>query len=628
MKTGKTKAPERIAALRKLMAERQIDAYLVPTDDFHGSEYVGEYFKSREYLSGFTGSAGTLLVTKKRSGLWTDGRYFIQAERELFESGIELFRMGMPGVPSLEEFLADRMPMQGTLGFDGRTVTEAAAERIQKALAEKQVRFQSREDLVGLIWADRPPLPAESAWLLDDAFAGKTREAKLAELRSAMTEKRILASVISSLDDIAWLLNFRGNDTACTPVVLCYAIVTLSDVFLFTDENKFSEKDRKQLESAGVRFCPYHAVCDFLREEAGALFPEKVPIVMDSDTGKAEQRILLDPQKCSYELAAALREGLHRIGREDAVICRDRDLTLLPKAVKNRTEIENMRLTHEKDGAAVTRMIFRLKRGKTGKKRMTELDVAAQIEELRKQQEGYLEPSFETIAAYAENGAVIHYTADENGNREILRKGFLLLDTGGTYFGGTTDVTRTIALGELTEEEKRCYTAVLKGNLALGAAVFPKGTRGIQLDALARRPIWELGLDYLHGTGHGVGFMLSVHEGPNSIRNRVSDHIEESAVLLPGMITSNEPGIYLENRFGIRLETLLLCRPAEQEGMLSFETLTLVPFDREAILPELLTSEEKERLNAYHERVFCQLLPLLSEEEALWLRKETLPIGE
>ena len=655
-----TSVPARLAALRSMMKEKGITAYLIPTDDFHGSEYVGEYFKCRHFISGFTGSAGTVVVTADAAGLWTDGRYFIQAAQELSGSGITLYKEGEPGVPKIEAFLAEEMPEGSVLGFDGRTIAYTKAERLREALLAKKITFFCEEDLAGLIWEDRPSLSEKPAWLLALSYAGKTREEKLKEIRCKMKEEKVDAFILAALDDIAWLLNFRGSDAACNPVMLCYAIITANKVILFVDKAKFSEEAQKELIAAGVLFYPYDDIYSFIR--TGGLKNEikealnsgrkdgqntvDAAVEKVSDAGKHCFTVWIDPDKANYKLVRSL----------PAEICikYGQNFTLLPKALKNETEIAHMRKTHVKDGAAVTKLIYWLKQTvknggaylddeKTGlisakirstkapAREIRELNVAEKMEVLRGEQEGYLGPSFETIAAYGENGAIVHYTASEKNNRKVEPRGFFLLDTGGFYLGGTTDITRTIALGRLTQQEKEHYTAVLKGNLALGAAVFPAGTRGIQLDAIARRPIWQIGYDYNHGTGHGVGFMLSVHEGPNSIRSRITGSIEESAVLREGMITSNEPGIYIEGYHGVRLETLILGRKWEdnqksEEGkMLCFETLTLVPFDRDAILTERLNEEEKQLLNEYHRRVYREISPYLSEEERTWLRQETQP---
>lgn len=594
---------ERVEKLRALMAQKNIDAYVIPTDDFHGSEDVGAYFRCRAYISGFTGSAGTVIVTKDKAGLWTDGRYFLQGAAQLAGSGIDLYKMGEPGVPTVEEFLAEELADGAALGFDGRTMTYAAADRLAKTLAEKNVKVAYEDDLVGMIWQDRPPLSENPAWLLAAEYAGESRESKIARIRDDMKNKSVDVFVLTSLDDIAWLLNLRGNDVNCNTVLLSYLVMTKSELILFTNETKFSAADKAELAAAGVAMKEYDSVYEHVKGLAGVIWA--------------------DPNKANYKLVKSLPAAAEvRLGT---------NLTLLPKALKNDTEIENMRKTHVKDGAAITKMMYFLKH-RDEKDKFTEMDVVNKIEELRGEQEGYIQPSFETIAGYAENGAIVHYGVTEESNKTLRSKGLILIDTGGTYIGGTTDITRTIALGPLTDTEKKHYTAVLQGNLDLGSTQFPRGTRGLNLDAIARRPIWAVGCDYNHGTGHGIGYMLNVHEGPNSIRNKVADSITESAELQPRMITSNEPGIYIENSHGIRLETLVLCCEKfvfdgiSEMPMLYFETLTLVPFDLDAVVPEMLSQKQKEVLNNYHARVYDEISPLLTKEEAEWLRYATRSI--
>ncbi len=596
---------ERVEKLRALMAQKNIDAYVIPTDDFHGSEDVGEYFRCRAFISGFTGSAGTVIVTKDKAGLWTDGRYFLQGAAQLAGSGIDLYKMGEPGVLTIEEFLLEELKSGSVIGFDGRTMVYSAASRLEKLLAEKDIKIAYEEDLVGMIWDDRPPLSKNPAWLLSVEYAGASREERIALIRNEMKNKSVDVFVLTSLDDIAWLLNFRGSDVNCNTVVLAYAVITAADVILFTDESKFASDAKIELTAAGVTFREYDSVYEYVKTVKG--------------------RVFADPNKANYKLVKSILAA-----DADSVVL-GTNLTLLPKAVKNEVEIDNMRKTHIKDGAAITKLMYFLKHWEE-KDKLTEMDIVDKIEELRGEQEGYIKPSFDTIAGYAENGAIVHYGVTEESNKTLKNKGLILIDTGGTYMGGTTDITRTIALGPLTDTEKKHYTAVLKGNIDLGSTQFPRGTRGLNLDAIARRPIWEIGCDYNHGTGHGIGYMLNVHEGPNSIRKTVMDSITESAELEPGMITSNEPGIYIENSHGIRLETLVLCCEKlvcggiSEKPMLYFETLTLVPFDLDAVIPEMLTPKQKEVLNEYHARVYDTVAPLLTEEEAEWLKHATRSI--
>lgn len=589
---------ERLHALREEMKSRSLAAYIVPTDDFHSSEYVGDYFKAREYLSGFTGSAGTLLVEPDRTALWTDGRYFLQAEQQLAGSGIRLMKSGQPGVPALADYLAESLSEGDVIGFDGRCVTGAFVEKLKEKTGEKRIAFYGEEDLAGLVWRERPPLSAEPVWELSTAYAGLSREEKLAAVREKMTKRQADAFLTTALDEIAWLLNLRGNDVKNTPVFLSYFLLTKSRAALCVQKEAFSEEIREKLAQAGVNLYPYESI-----EEQTASLP-------------LGTRLLADEGKVNYRLLQAVPEGVKRVGGESPIA--------LLKAVKTPREIANIRRAHEKDGAAVTRFIYWLKTN-VEKGTVTEIGAADQLEQFRSGMEGYLGPSFDPIIAYGPHGAVVHYEATPETDAVLRPEGLCLADTGGHYIEGTTDITRTIALGKLTAEEKRAYTLVLKGHLRLGAAKFLQGVCGQNLDVLAREPLWQEGLDYNHGTGHGVGYLLSVHEGPQSFRWRITK--EASCVPLEeGMILSNEPGLYLTGKFGIRHENLVLVRKGEKNGFGQFmflEPLTMVPFDRDAIDEKLLTVEERKLLNDYHERVFEAVSPWLAGEELLWLEKAT-----
>ncbi len=589
---------ERLQALREEMKSRSLAAYIVPTDDFHSSEYVGNYFKAREYLSGFTGSAGTLLVEPDRAALWTDGRYFLQAEQQLAGSGIRLMKSGQPGVPALADYLAESLSEGDVIGFDGRCVTGAFVEKLKEKTGEKRIAFYGEEDLAGLVWRERPPLSAEPVWELSTAYAGLSREEKLAAVREKMTKRQADAFLTTALDEIAWLLNLRGNDVKNTPVFLAYFLLTENCAALCAQKEAFSEEIREKLGQAGINLYPYEGI-----EELTAALP-------------LGTRLLADEGKVNYRLLQAVPEGVKRVGGESPIA--------LLKAVKTPREITNIRQAHEKDGAAVTRFIYWLKTN-VEKGTVTEMGAADQLEQFRSGMEGYLGPSFDPIIAYGAHGAVVHYEATPETDAVLRPEGFCLADTGGHYIEGTTDITRTIALGELTAEEKRAYTLVLKGHLRLGAAKFLQGVCGQNLDVLAREPLWQEGLDYNHGTGHGVGYLLSVHEGPQSFRWRITK--EASCVPLEeGMILSNEPGLYLTGKFGIRHENLVLVRKGEKNDFGQFmylEPLTMVPFDRDAIDEKLLTVEERKLLNDYHQRVFEAVSPWLAGEELLWLEKAT-----
>ncbi len=597
------KKDEKLEQLRKLMQERKFSAYIIPTDDFHSSEYVGSYFKAREYMSGFTGSAGTLVVLPDQAALWTDGRYFLQAAEQLKGSQITLMRSGQPGVFSIEEYLQKHLQEKAVVGFDGRTVTRRFVNLIREKTDEKQVTFDGREDLVGKVWEGRPALSKEPVWELDMRYAGKSRVDKIQEVRMEMQEKQADYLLLTALDEIAWLFNLRGNDIAYTPVFLSYLLLTKEQICLFAHEEIFTEELKGKLRQEGVAIKPYDAI-----EET----------VQNLSDGK---KIWLDSGVVNYRLTESIPESVEILDQSSPVV--------LMKAVKNQTEMDNMRTAHVKDGVAVTRFIHWLKTN-VGRETITEMSAAEKLESLRAQMEGYLEQSFGPIIAYGPHGAIVHYAATEQTNAAMKTESFCLADTGGHYKEGTTDVTRTIVLGTLTEEEKRDYTLVLRGNLALGAAKFLEGVSGQNLDILARQPLWEAGLDYNHGTGHGVGYILGVHEGPQRFHWRTAPGAK-SVALKEGMIISDEPGLYLEGKFGVRLENLVLCRKKEKNEygqFLYLEPLTMVPFDREAILPELMTRSELGWLNAYHKRVYETLAPLMEEEELIWLREMTAELTE
>ena len=600
--------PERLTALRERMKKEGIDAYLVPTDDFHGSEYVGEHFKCRCFLTGFTGSAGTALVMQDMAGLWTDGRYFLQAEQQLKGSGITLFKMREENVPTLKEFIDAHLKDGMTLGFDGRTVMMADGEDYEKRFAGRDIRIRCDVDLVGDIWPERPPMSKEPVWLLKEEFAGERTVAKIGRVREALLKVGADALLLASLDDIAWLLNIRGGDVACNPVLLSYLWleVKADSVVLYANGDAFSDEVRTALEDCGVVLKDYLQIYEEVKS-----IPEKM-------------RVLLDPSSVNF--------ALRRLIPEKAVIVRGDNPTLLMKAVKNPVEAENMAKAHVKDGAAVTRFIRWLKMsvGQEGdKKAITELSAAEKLEEFRRMGENYLGPSFEPIIAYREHAAIMHYSATEETNVPIHAEGMLLADTGGQYLEGTTDITRTIVLGPVSRKEKEFFTRVLRGHLNLAAAHFLYGCSGLCFDYLAREPLWEIGEDYNHGTGHGVGFVLNVHEGPNSFHYRKYPGRRADTVLEEGMVTSDEPGYYLPGAFGIRHENLILCKKAEKQPcgqFMHFEYLTMVPFDPDGILPEMMSEREKQLLNAYHALVREKLAPLLMPEENAWLEEATREI--
>lgn len=588
---------ERLARLRREMAQRGMDGYVVVTDDFHGSEYVGDYFKARAYLSGFTGSAGTLVVLPDRAALWTDGRYFLQAAEQLTGSGIELMRMGQPGVPTIGAFLAEQLPEGGVLGFDGRTVSSSFAGTLEKALEAKHIRFAGGEDLVDAVWPDRPALSDRPVWELTGC--GLSREEKLAKLREKMAAADAAYLLLTSLTEIAWTLDLRGGDVACTPVFLSFLLIGREDAQLCIQPQAVPADIAEKLTACGVTMRPYGAIYDLLR-------------ALPADT-----RIMADSATTNYRIMESLSH---------AEVLDQPSPAVLMKACKTQEETDGFRAAHIKDGAALCRFLYWLKT-RIGEEPMTELSAAARLAAFRAEQPDFLDLSFDTIAGYGPHGAIVHYDPTPETDVPLHPEGLLLVDSGAHYRQGTTDVTRTIALGPVTQEEKRMFTLVLKGHLALAAARFPHGATGENLDVLARLPLWEQGLDYNHGTGHGVGFILSVHEGPQSFRWHSTDG--RRIPLEEGMVISNEPGYYEAGKFGIRHENLVLVRAGETTDYGQFmylEPLTMAPFDRDAIDVSLLTEAELALLNDYHKLVYDTVAPLLPAEEQAWLAAATAPL--
>ncbi|MBQ8307120.1 MAG: aminopeptidase P family protein [Blautia sp.] len=593
---------DRLAALRKRMEEERIDAWLVPTDDFHSSEYVGDHFKCRSYITGFTGSAGTALIRPDSAGLWTDGRYFIQAEKQLAGSGITLFRMDEPGVPSLHEYLQNELPEGACLGFDGRCVGAREAAKLREELSGKRICFRTDLDLVGDIWEDRPAMSQEPVEMLADIWTGEARIKKLERVRQKMAELGADSFLLASLDDIAWLLNLRGNDVECTPVFLGYLLLEKKKGLLFANEAAFPEEIREALAKDGILLQPYMAIY----QRAGEL--------------TAGKKVLLSGDSVNSLLYEKISSGADILDEEKP--------TMLFKAVKNPVEIRNMRTAHIRDGVAVTKFIYWLKTH-VAEEEITEISAAEKLLSLREEQEHFRGNSFSPIISYGAHGAIVHYSATEETDCRILPKGLVLADTGGHYLEGTTDITRTIAVGPVTEEEKLYFTEVLRGHLNLADACFRYGCTGLNLDYLAREPLWKMGKDYRHGTGHGVGYYLNVHEGPNGFRWKQVPERKDCVRFEEGMITSDEPGYYEEGQFGIRHESLLLCRKKEETEagtFMKFEILTMVPIDLEGVDPDRMSLHEKGILNRYHETVYQTISPYLTEEESIWLREATRPL--
>ena len=593
---------ERIAAFRRKMAEEDFEAVIVPTADSHASEYIADHCKTREWLCGFTGSAGTLVVARKEAALFADGRYFIQAERQLEGSGVTLMRMGTAGVPTMEEYVLGLASKGGRIGVDFAVVSAKFASELGGRLEKEGASLADTGDWFDEIWTDRPPMPQKKAYALDVRYAGRSAQEKLEAIRREMRKAGADAHVCNVLDDIAWTLNVRGGDVLNTPVVMSYLIVTQEDATWFVDPAKADGALRDVLAQAGVRICAYGAI-------AGEL--AKLP---------AGTRVMADESKLTAGLRAALSQ---------AEIVQHENPAFRMKAIKNETELANLRLAHLRDGAAVTRLMYWLKTN-VGRIPMSEISVSDHLLALRQEQEGFISPSFNTICAYRANAAMMHYSATPETDAALEPRDLLLIDSGGQYYEGTTDITRTFALGEVAPEQKKHFTAVLCSMINLASAKFLHGCSGIALDILARGPVWDMGIDDRCGTGHGVGYLLSVHEGPNSFRWHKSATRSEDTVLEKGMVTTDEPGIYIEGSHGIRTENELVCRELESNEygqFMGFETITCCPIDLDAVLPEQMTARQREWLNEYHAFVREALLERMDNDaEREWLRQATRAI--
>ncbi len=593
---------QRIENIRDLMKEKNIYAYIVPSSDYHQSEYVGDYFKSREFMSGFTGSAGTLIISMDEAGLWTDGRYFIQAEQELKDSGIKLFKMGEEGVPTIEEYLLEKLPKNSTLGFDGRVMSVKEGQSLANKLAFKGINIEYKYDLVNDIWKDRCSLPTEKAFLLGTEYSGESFSDKLSRIRAVMKEKKATTHILASLDDIAWLFNIRGRDVKSNPVVLSYAVISIDSVYLFIDKNKIGKDIRAELSKENVQIKGYEEVYEFIKN-------------IDEN-----EVVLIDTSKVNYAIYNNIPSNVQKI--------EERNPSILFKSIKNEIELKNIRNSHIKDGVAFTKFMYWLKNN-IGKIEITEISATQKLEEFRREQDKFIEPSFSTIAAYKDHAAMMHYSATEESNYKLEPRDLFLVDSGGQYFDGTTDITRTIALGPIPENVRKDFTNVVRGMIRLSKAKFLYGCRGYNLDILARGPLWEEGIDYKCGTGHGIGFVLNVHEGPNGFRWKVREDIDDSCILEEGMVTTNEPGVYVENSHGIRIENEIVVRKAEKNEygqFMDFEVITFAPIDLDAIDESLILKDEKVYLNNYHKQVYDKISPYLNEEEKQWLKTYTREI--
>ncbi len=589
---------KRLKDLRELMEQRGIDIYVVPTSDFHESEYVGEYFKARKFITGFTGSAGTAVITKTQAGLWTDGRYFVQAKNQLKDSTVTLFPMGEENVPTVAEFVKENLPPKGCIGFDGRVVNGKAGEEYKNIADEKKGRLYVEEDLVDLIWEERPPMSKKPFFILEEKYSGKSTKEKLQEVRGEMEKEKADIHILTSLYDIAWLLNVRGGDIDYVPVVLSYLVLSKEECVWFLQQEILTEEQKSYLKDNGIVTKEYEEIYSYVPEIPG------------------DKKALLHKSEVNYRIVNALKDTVEIIDKENP--------TELMKPVKNTTEAENTIKAHVKDGVAFTKFMYWLKNS-IGKEEITEISASDVLENFRRQQENFLDLSFDTISAYGANAAMMHYSATEETNALLKPEGFLLVDSGGHYLEGTTDITRTMALGPITEEMRLHFTTVLCSNLNLASARFLHGCTGRNLDILSRGPLWKLGIDYKCGTGHGVGHILNVHEGPNSFRWQKREGVPE-AVLEEGMITTDEPGVYIEGAYGIRTENELLCKKGvknEYGQFMEFETITYAPIDLDAIDPNLMTEEQRAVLNEYHKKVYEVLSPYMTQEENKWLKEYT-----
>lgn len=592
---------ERLVKLRAAMQAHQIDFYLIPTADYHHSEYVDGFFKAREYFSGFTGSAGTLVVSMKEAGLWTDGRYFIQAEKEIEGTGVTLFRMMEEGVPTIQEYLKDKMKAGQTLGFDGKVVSTSLGQELEEILDKKNASICYDFDLAREVWTDRPELPCHPIMVLEDSLCGKTLTEKVSMAREKMKEKECAYHLLSKLDDLMWLFNIRGKDVTCNPVALSYAFLSKDQIHLFIQTEEITEEGVTYFAKNHVSVHGYDEIIPFLKEYA------------------YNGKILLDKTTLSF--------ALYKIASDRTECVNQANPTELLKAIKNETELTNIRDVYIRDSVVLTKYIFKMKQLED-KTSLNEYEAAMMVDNMRREVPGFLDLSFDTICGFKENAAMMHYEATAENHKQLEPEGMLLVDSGGQYLGGTTDVTRTFAMGPVTDQMKKHFTLVAVGMLRLAAAKFLQGCSGRNLDILARQPLWDIGVDYKCGTGHGIGYILNVHEGPQNIRWRYAATSTDSE-LYPGMIVSDEPGVYLEGEYGIRTENILEVVLDEKNSdgqFLSFKMLTYVPIDLELIDTKWMQPRDIALLNAYHRDVYEKLASYMSEEELSWLKEATREI--
>ena len=587
---------ERLAAIRSQMKGEGVSAYIIPSADPHISEYVPDRYKCIAFASGFTGSAGTLVITQDTAHLWTDARYFVQANEQLEGTGFELAKLKVQNAPEYIGWLGERLPADATVAYDAKLISVSLAQLLEAELAPLGININSDRDYLDPIWQDRPDLPNEAAFLVGEEVVGESLESKLERLRAALKKKRADYHLISSLDDLAWLFNVRGADVKCNPVVLCFALISQDKAMLFIDAAKLSEKDQHKLQAAGVELETYDMI-------------ERAVSAIPADS------ILIDPRRNCY--------ALYKLLPKEVRVVQDTNPTTFFKAQKNEIEAEHTRQTMIKDGVALTRF-FKWLEENIGKTRITELTVVDKVREFRAEQEGFVGESFDTISGYKAHGALPHYRVTEESDVELQPDGLFLVDSGGQYTSGTTDITRVVSLGNLTEEESIDYTLVLKGMIDGSTARYPKGTKGYQIDAITRKPLWDHARNYGHGTGHGVGFFLNVHEGPHVLNPTPTD-----VPLELGMISSVEPGIYREGKHGIRIENLVLTVKDEANEFAefyTFEHLTMALIDTTPVKKELLEAHQIKWLNEYHQQVVEKLGPHLREDELAWLKEKAKPI--
>ncbi|MEL6251280.1 MAG: aminopeptidase P family protein [Bacteroidota bacterium] len=587
---------QQLEAFKNHLTEKGLFALIIPNTDPHQSEYIADYWQVMRFLTGFSGSTGNIVISSDFAGVWTDSRYFLQAESQLADSGYELVKLKIPHTPEYIGWIAEKAPENSKVGIDARLFSVALYRKMEESFAEKGIKILDVGDLISPLWPDRPEIPLAPIFIHEQSFAGKSRSSKLRELRKEMKEKGADYTFISSLDDIAWLYNIRGNDVDYNPTPLCFSLISLNDATLYINPSKVSDEIAEIL-AQDMKLRPYEEIAAGLKKiEAG-------------------KSLFLDPGRSN-------KSALSNISGEVNIL-EGMNLTTLPKALKNEIEIGHIREVMIKDGVAMCKFLIWLE-NHIGKEKITEVSAADKLEAFRAEQENFKGPSFGTIAGYKGNGAIVHYSAEESSCAELHADGIFLLDSGGQYLDGTTDITRTVALSVPTEEERRDFSLVLKGHIGIATAVFPSGTRGQQIEASARRALWKYGLNYGHGTGHGVGFFLNVHEGPQTMGSGASG--AQATPMMPGMLTSNEPGIYHNGKYGIRIENLILCvedQETEFGQFLKFETVTLCPIDLSLVDANLLNQEEKDWLNSYHAEVYEKLAPHMNESEKAWLKEQT-----